>query len=204
MTVLAHQICLSPTLAQAQSFCSFAGCHRVVYNFALDSMRSWWTEYERSGRTIDKPNFPELKRTFNQLRRELFPWMNDPKAAHRDCWSQPFADLKKAYQAWWKGSAKAPAFKSKRSAPSFYVANDRLIFDGKKVRLPKVGWVRTGGLEHQGDAEDDPGTLGLGCGDGGDPSSAPLQGGAVRRRGEDLGPLVSVHQAVLSLWRSEE
>jgi len=142
MTVLAHQICLSPTPAQAQSFCSFAGCHRVVYNFALDSMRSWWAEYERSGRTIDKPNFPELKKTFNQLRRELFPWMNDPKAAHRDCWSQPFADLKKAYQAWWKGSAKAPTFKSKRSASSFYVANDKLTFDGKKVRLPKVGWVK--------------------------------------------------------------
>ena len=142
MSSLAHKICLSPSAQQEKAFRSFAGCHRAVYNFLLDSWRSWWWAYENSEKTLDKPNWPELKRTFNALRRELFPWMAEPLAAHRYCWSQPWSDLKNAYSAYFKKKGAAPRFKSRRNRWSFYVANDKLRFKGKKVRIPKVGWVK--------------------------------------------------------------
>lgn len=143
MSELAHKIALDPTIEQARAFTSFGGCHRVVWNFALGCWWAWWCEYERSGRTIGKPNMPEMKRTFNDLRHELFPWMNDPLAAHRDCWSQPFADLERAFRNWLAGRADRPSFKSKhRSRLSFYVANDKLRFNGRRVHLPKIGWMR--------------------------------------------------------------
>ena len=138
-SALTHKIALDPTVRQRRAFSSFAGCHRVVYNFLLGCWWDWWRTYERSGRTTTKPNFPELKRTFNSLRCELFPWMNDPLAAHRDCWSQPFVDLQAAFSGWLRGRNDRPTFKSKRDRQEFYVANDKTRFDDHAIHLPKVG-----------------------------------------------------------------
>lgn len=144
-TTLAHKIALDPTATQRRALSSHAGAARVVYNFALGCWLDWWREYHRSvvgGRPIGKPNLPELKRTFNVLRAALFPWMDE--GAHRDCWSQPFVDLRAALKNWREGRTGRPAFKSKkRTRPSFYVANDKMRLDGRRVRLPKIGSVKT-------------------------------------------------------------
>jgi len=145
---LAHKIALSPSHSQEQAFRQFAGCHRTVYNCLLASWRQWWTTYykaqaEGRGSEVEKPTWGVLKATFNQLRLEVFPWMAEPLAGHRDCWSQPFTDLRAAYQNKFDGHNAGPKFKARRrSRPSFYVANDKLRFDGRRVRIPKVGWVK--------------------------------------------------------------
>lgn len=146
MPTLAHRIALAPTPAQAAAFGQYAGCARFVYNFALGCWRDWWAEYrraERAGRAeaMERPSLAALKTTFNAMRAELFPWMAD--AAHCGCWLQPFADLQRALGNRRAGLTDSVKFKSKRgSRPSFYITNQKLKLDGKRVKIPKLGWVK--------------------------------------------------------------
>ena len=65
------------------------------------------------------------------------------KEVHRDCSSQPFADLGKAFSNFFSKRAKYPKFKCKgKCKDSFYVAADKFKVEGKKVKLPKIGWVK--------------------------------------------------------------
>lgn len=119
------------------------GTARFVYNWAL---AEWNRQYQAhvEDPMQPKPTAAGLKKQFNETKYDQYPWM---KEIHRDAHAQPFADLSKAFANWWKalrtgGRTQAPAFKKKgRSRDSFYVANDKLSFDDKTVRLPVLGWV---------------------------------------------------------------
>ena len=132
MPVLSHKIRLRPNTKQRAYFVNACGASRKVYNEAL---AMWNSAYEAG----EKPNANELKAAFNKIKYKKFPWL---KEVHRDCSSQPFADLGKAFINFFKKRAKHPAFKCKgRSRDSFYVASDKLKVVGKKVKLPKIGWI---------------------------------------------------------------
>ena len=130
---LSHRIALDLTVKQRRYCARAAGTARFVWNWAL-------AEWDRKYREGGKPSGLGLKAAFNAVKYQAFPWMRD---VHRDAHSQPFANLQKAFVAFFKGTAKRPTFKSKRRCrDSFYVANDKLRIDGKRVRLPVLGWVR--------------------------------------------------------------
>ena len=69
------------------------------------------------------------------------------KAIHRDAHPQPFANLGKAVNNYFKTmknheEAHTPQFKKKgKMHDSFYLANDKFQLDGKRIKRPKVGWV---------------------------------------------------------------
>lgn len=129
----AHKIQLDPTKAQREFFAKACGTARFVYNHALAT----WNEKHKAG---EKVSASALKLEFNATRREKFPWMDE---VHRDAYSQPFANLDKAFRSFFKKTGKHPDFKKKgRCKDSFYVANDKLSVEDKLVRLPKVGWVK--------------------------------------------------------------
>lgn len=133
LTTLTHKIALDPTVAQLAYFSRAAGTARFVWNWAL---AEWNTQY-RGGL---KPNASGLKKQFNAIKYDLFPWL---AGVHRDAHSQPFANLGKAFRAFFKGTARRPRFKSKRrSKDAFYVANDLLTISGRTVRLPLIGVVK--------------------------------------------------------------
>lgn len=130
---LTHKIALDLTCKQRRYFARAAGTHRFTYNWGLSE---WNRQYEAGA----KPNGNKLKLQFNALYPEQFPWVGD---VHRDCHSQPFADLQNAWSNFFKGLADKPSFKKKnQNRPSFYCANDKLRLDGMRVRLPVLGWVR--------------------------------------------------------------
>ena len=130
---LTHKIALDLTHEQAAYCRRAAGTARYVYNWAL---AEWNRQYE-SGQ---KPTAHALKKQFNAVYPTLFPWIGE---VHRDCHSQPFADLGKAFGNFFKGLADRPVFKRKnKDRPSFYVANDKFAIEGKTVRLPVIGKVR--------------------------------------------------------------
>lgn len=130
---LTHKIALDLTCKQRCYFARAAGTHRFVYNWGL---AEWNRQYEVG----QKPNGNKLKSQFNALYAKQFPWIGD---VHRDCHSQPFADLQTAFNNFFAGRGDKPVFKKKyRNRPSFYVANDKLKLNGKRVRLPVIGWVR--------------------------------------------------------------
>src|SRR5215469_7664246 len=128
----AHKIRLHPTPEQAVYFARAAGTARFVWNWAL---AEWNRQYEAG----EKPTALKLKKQFNEIRREQFPWTWEVTKNASD---QPFLDLGKAFTAFFEGRAKRPKFKSKkRSKPSFYLANDQLELGDHRIWIPKLGWV---------------------------------------------------------------
>lgn len=133
-----HRIALDPTVAQIKYFAQAAGTARFTWNWAL---AEWNSQYEAGG----KPKANELKRFWNSIKYERFPWL---RKVHRDAHSQPFANLQAAWTTYFKSlkngsKAGRPKFKKKGKArDSFYVANDKLSFDDCSVRLPVIGFVR--------------------------------------------------------------
>jgi putative transposase len=130
--IRAHKIRLNPTPQQAHYFARAAGVSRFVWNWAL---AEWNRQYEAG----EKPTALKLKKHFNAIRREQFPWTWEVTKNASD---QPFLDLGKAFAAFFEGKARRPKFKSKkRSQPSFYLANDQMELKDHAVWIPKLGWV---------------------------------------------------------------
>ncbi|MDA8194258.1 MAG: RNA-guided endonuclease TnpB family protein [Thermaerobacter sp.] len=133
MPTLAHKIRLDPTPDQIQYFKQASGTARFVWNWALD-------EWNRRYAAGQKPQAPALKKQFNALKYQQFPWLRN---IHRDAHAQPFADLADAWLRFFTGQNDRPVFKKKgETSDSFYVANDKFQVADRRVKLPKIGWVR--------------------------------------------------------------
>jgi putative transposase len=130
--IKAHKIRLHPTPEQANYFARAAGTSRFVWNWAL---AEWNRQYEAG----EKPTALKLKKQFNEIRREQFPWTWEVTKNASD---QPMLDLGKAFTAFFEGRARRPRFKSKkRGKPSFYLANDQFELGDHRIWVPKLGWV---------------------------------------------------------------
>lgn len=134
---LTHKIALKATKSQTDYFHKAAGTSRFVWNWGLAE----WNKLYLSG---EKPNAMALKKTFNSIKYQAYPWLKD---MHRDSHSQPFTNLAKAYKRFFNElkSGKpghTPRFKKKgKVRDSFYVANDKFWLEGKMIYLPKIGCV---------------------------------------------------------------
>jgi len=84
----------------------------------------------------ERPDLELMKLQFNQLRPVYAPWTSE--TGHRDCWSQPFVDFKRAITSFMAGTTRFPRFKRYDDLPSFYVANDKLRIEGNYLHIPKV------------------------------------------------------------------
>jgi len=130
--ILAHKIALDPTMKQAQVMARACGVARFTWNWALAE----WTRQYKAG---EKPSALKLKKKWNTLKGESFPWVYDsPKGANQ----QPFSNLQKAFSGFFKKTSKYPRFKRKGDHEAFYVENDKLSVTEDRVRLPKIGPVR--------------------------------------------------------------
>ncbi len=135
--IKAHKIRLHPTLEQANSFAKAAGTARFCFNWAL---AEWKHEYEAGG----KPSAKALKKQFNAIRREQFPWTYEvTKCAVEGA----FMDVGTAFKNFFEGQSRGrktgyPKFKSKkRSRQSFYLANDKFTVGDHWLDVPKLGRV---------------------------------------------------------------
>ena len=130
--IFAHKIALDLTGAQ-ETYCKqAAGTARLTYNWGL---AHWQMQY-RNG---EKPTAATLKKQWNAVKYERYPWLD---AIHRDAHAQPFTNLNTAFQKFFKHEAEYPTFKKKGQHDSFYIANDKVQVQGKRLRIPKLGWVR--------------------------------------------------------------
>ena len=128
-----HKIALDPTPEQEQQFRRAAGVARFTWNWAL-------AEWQRQYKAGLKPTALGLKKQFNAVKGDLFPWVYD---SPRDANAQPFANLGRAYANFFRKEARKPRFKKKgKCKDAFYVANDKFHVDGKAVTLPHIGKVR--------------------------------------------------------------
>lgn len=141
--IFAHKIALDLTQEQ-EAYCrKAAGTARFTFNWGL---AHWQMQY-RNG---EKPTALKLKQAWNALKYERYPWLTD---IHRDAHAQPFSNLQAAFQAFFQNikdrKAKKttrkvgyPTFKKKGKHDSFYIANDKVQVQGKRLRIPLLGWVR--------------------------------------------------------------
>ena len=141
--IFAHKIALDLTQEQ-EAYCRrAAGTVRLTYNWGL-------AEWQRQYHAGEKPSAAKLKQQWNAIKYERYPWLED---IHRDAHAQPFANLNAAFSAFFQNikDRKAgkttrkvgyPTFKKKGQHDSFYIANDKVQVQGKRLRIPKLGWVR--------------------------------------------------------------
>lgn len=135
--LIAHKIELAPDADQAEYFGRACGTDRFTWNWAL---AEWNRQYEASQR----PTALKLKKQFNAVKYEQFPWLNE---VHRDAHADAFARLGQAWKRFFADlkagkKAHAPVFKGKgQCQDSFYVANDKMALREHSVRLPLVGEV---------------------------------------------------------------
>jgi putative transposase len=130
--ILAHKIQIDPTRKQAKYFAQACGTSRFVWNWAL-------AEWNRQYAAGEKPSGMKLKKQFNAVKYQQFPWL---ERIHRDAHSRPFTNLQSAFTSFFKKCTKHPKFKKRGVHDSFYASNDKLRILNRKIRLPVIGWVR--------------------------------------------------------------
>ena len=132
--VLSHRIALVPTAAQEVLLRQAVGVSRFAYNWAL-------AEWKRQYQAGEKPSEVALRRQLNAIKRQQYPWMllvpkSVPQQAIKNCGN--------AFQRFFQKQGRYPKFKKKgvRDSARFDNGPGTFEFDGKRVRLPVIGWVK--------------------------------------------------------------
>ena len=121
------------------------GAKRFIWNWGLEQINKWWEEnkdLDKSERT-KRPTAFDLGKELTKLKAtEEFSWL-------KECDSMiipyTFDALNKAFQRFWKGLAKYPKFKSKKTSKQSYTTSTGLaprMFDANHLILPKLGKVK--------------------------------------------------------------
>lgn len=136
--IVAHNIALDPNNQQATYLAKAAGTARFAYNWAL---AEWQRQYEawKANPSLPKPSQQSLRRQLNAIKRDQFPWMlevtkNAPQMA--------IIQLGEAFKNFWAGRAKYPKFRKKGVHDRFTLTNDQFSLNGRRIRIPNLGWVR--------------------------------------------------------------
>ena len=141
MTCLAHKIELKANNKQRTYFKKACGVSRFTWNWALASWDKAYQENKNVSKEERSPiNGMALKKEFNKLKKEQFPWTFEvTKYASQ----QPFIHLNIAFGRFFKGLSGKPKFKKRnKSVDSFYVGGDQIKIQNKKIRVPNLGLVR--------------------------------------------------------------
>jgi putative transposase len=117
----------------------FAGANRFAYNFYLAERKE---VYENTGETLTGARF---KQSFNVLKEhELFKWMKD---MDKFALETGIEQVEEAFKCFFEKHNKFPRFKSKYTSRQSYTTkftnnNIELDIENRKVKLPKIGWVK--------------------------------------------------------------
>jgi len=133
----ATKIRLYPTIAQRQALARQFGCARWVFNWGLDLSRRTYLETGK-GLTCNAlaTKLPKLKQEHDWLRE-----------ADSQALQQALQNLAAAYEAFFKGRARYPRFRSKHGKQSFAYPQRVKISARREngwgsLALPKIGQVR--------------------------------------------------------------
>ncbi len=145
---LAHKIELVPTTDQKEYFAKACGVSRFAYNWALANWNSQYQEWKaaeeeaRKNGTINplsKPSEYELRKQFNAIKKEQYPFV---KEVTKCAVQQSIKDLGVAFVRFFKKQSDYPVFHKKGKNDSFYLDNTQFKIIGKRIHIPKLGWVK--------------------------------------------------------------
>ncbi len=131
MSYRTHKIALDPTYKQRHWFSSQAGYARFAYNQALSDFKAGLTN-----NTFH--SWQTLNVNFNK-RKKSYEW-----TAAQDQRSALYAikNLGQGIANWVSKRARFPKFKGRGHKQSFTTDEQSVKVEGKRVRLPKIGWVK--------------------------------------------------------------
>lgn len=130
---VSERIALNPNKSQETHFQKAAGTARFAYNWAL---AEWKRKYEAG----EKPTAFKLCKQFNAIKRERFPWATEVT------WMAPnsaILNLGEGFRRFFSKASKYPRFKKKNNRASFEIHCEEITLEANRVRIPKLGWVRT-------------------------------------------------------------
>ncbi len=132
MRLKTHKIALNPNNKQRAWFAQQCGYARFAYNHALSDFRS----------ELNNDNFlsaVKLNERFNVAKKE-YDWTKsqDQVAANKSI----FVNLATGIKNWVDKRARFPRFKKRGCRQSYTTNNQSVKVNGKKIRLPKIGWVK--------------------------------------------------------------
>ena len=106
------------------------------------ALAQWNEQYEarKLDLSLPAPTQYALRRELNSIKRAQFPWMlESTKCAPQEA----IIALGAAFTNFFAGRAKHPTFKKKNvSAESFRLSSGQFRIEGKRLRVPNIGWVR--------------------------------------------------------------
>ena len=138
---ISHKIELIPNNKAITYFKKAFGCFRLAYNWGLAK----WEENYRNG---TKTSFLELKKQFNAIKKEQFPFVYE---VSKYVVQQPFLNLNLAFVKFFRdlkqGKLSYPKFKKKKdNQGSFYLGGDIVKFNEKNgksyLKIPRLGEVK--------------------------------------------------------------
>ena len=136
--LVAHQIRLDPNNVQRTCLARAAGVARFAYNWALTEWGRQYAAY-KADPGLKPPNEAAQRRRLNSIKREQFPWMLDvTKCAPQ----MAIIQLGQAFENFFARRARYPRFRRKGIDDRFAISNDQFEVDGRRIRIPKLGWVR--------------------------------------------------------------
>ena len=153
--ILAQKIRLSPNYQQRVFFQKSAGIARLAYNWGLAEWKRQygeWKELYDAGKADkkDQPSEAKLLKKFTEIKRSEFPFVLE---VSKTAPQQAFKNLGTAYKNTFRRLKKGekggfPKFKKKGIHDSFRPDDgstpkrSALRVEGKKVKIPKLGWVK--------------------------------------------------------------
>ena len=121
MITISHKIELVPNNKQKSYFRKAFGCARLAYNWGI-------AEWQRRYKEGDKVDAYGLKKAFNAIKKEEFPFVVE---VTKYATQQPFINLGRAFKKFFedlkKGIVSYPQFKRKKdNEGSFYIGGDQV------------------------------------------------------------------------------
>jgi putative transposase len=124
-----------PTKEQEQTLVEFAGCRRLVWNWALARKQQ---SYQDLGRSLKRF---ALRDELILLKRQ--PDMNFLQAPPLQVLDEVLIDLDRAFSNFFAKRAKYPRFKSRKKTPhSLRFSNHVKVVDSKSIKVPKIGLIK--------------------------------------------------------------
>ena len=135
---------MNPTPEQVEYLKRACGTRRFIYNWGREQWEKQYQAYKTEQETVPQeqrvlkpPNACVLKKQFNEIREQEYPWTYDVTKCVVE---GAFDDLKKAYDNFFAGRAEYPTYKKKgKSHESFYLSNDKFTGGRQWISIPGLG-----------------------------------------------------------------
>lgn len=130
MIYRAHKIRLYPNKEQETLLAKTAGTARFAYNWGIDFCETAYKNKEKH------PSGYDLRKQWIKDHPE---WANEVAAS---CLYQSILNVAVSYRRFFDKKSNHPKYHKKGIHDSFYIASDKASIANKKIRLPKIGYVK--------------------------------------------------------------